>query len=84
MKWFKSYLSERSEYSNANDALCERTVIKCGVPQGSIIGPLTLLIYINDMSHVVRKCKVSMYADDTIVYYAFENENEIYQIIAVV
>ena len=44
-----SYLSNRQQYTECNDAQSENNVIKCGVPQGSTLGPLVFLLYVNDL-----------------------------------
>lgn len=41
-----------------------------GIPQGSILGPLLFIILVNDMSSVLSKCQILMYADDTVLFYA--------------
>ena len=47
--WFKSYLFERKQYLDIHDENSPLETIKCGVPQGSILGPILILIYINDI-----------------------------------
>ena len=65
LEWFKSYLSNRSQAVFINGVLSEHEQIKCGVPQGSILGPLLFLIYINDLSSIIGIATTRMYADDT-------------------
>ena len=64
-KWFSSYLNKRSQKVTLNGTLSETLPIRCGVPQGSILGPLLFLIYINDMNKALKECNVYHFADDT-------------------
>ena len=52
--WFKNYLSDRTQYKTINNERSEIQSIKYGVPQGSILGPLLFLIYINDLSRSIK------------------------------
>ena len=65
LKWFKSYLTDRLQCCFINGSLSSHKKIKCGVPQGSIFGPLLFLIYINDLPNCLQHSKPRMYADDT-------------------
>ena len=62
--WFKSYLSNRRQFTQIDGVNSETGTISCGVPQGSILGPLLFLIYINDLPNIV-KFMTLLYADDT-------------------
>ena len=63
--WFKSYLSNRSQYVSINGCESGLAAISCGVPQESVLGPLLFLLYINDLNQAIKLCKVHHFADDT-------------------
>ena len=67
---FDSYLSNRSQVVEVNGVISDKGNIKHGVPQGSILGPLLFLLYINDISESSRVLKFFLFADDTTVYYS--------------
>ena len=63
---FQSYLSDRQQLVDVSGTLSSHANISCGVPQGSILGPLLFLIYVNDMSGAVCN-KLLLYADDSAI-----------------
>ena len=65
LEWFKSYLSNRQQYTVYNSINSSMRNIKTGVPQGSILGPLLFLIYINDIVNSCSEANFILYADDT-------------------
>ena len=74
--WFKSYLSNRLFRVNLGNCYSDPSNITCGVPQGSILGPLLFLIYVNDMSQTV-KSNPFLYADDSCLIFQGKDVTEI-------
>ena len=63
--WFKSYLNNPTRKCVVNGSLSEVCTLGCRVPQGTILGPLLFLIYVNDLPNCLSFCQLRMYADDT-------------------
>ena len=71
--WISSYLENRSQQVSLDGVLSTPANITCGVPQGSILGPLLFTIYINDMHNALKQCIVHHFADDTNLLYSHSN-----------
>ena len=78
--WIKSYLTNRSQYVHVNDVVSDRLPIVCGVPQGSVLGPLLFIIYINDISNVSKLFDCILFADDTNLFLSHSNIDVLYQL----
>ena len=68
LSWCKSSLDSWSQRTMVNGQVSTTQRVSCGVPQGSVLGPLFFLIYINDLQNVMEGHKFKLYADDTVLY----------------
>ena len=75
LKWFEDYLVGRRQCTVVNGIKSSFQSITCGIPQGSNIGPLLFVLYVDDLTNVLNHCKVSLYADDTCIYVENKNVN---------
>ena len=75
--FFASYLSNRQQCCNVNGKLSSTKRIRCGIPQGSILGTLPFIIYMNDLPLAVKEADITMYADDTSLSKGFKTTNEL-------
>ena len=76
VEWFQSYLSNRTQVVTVNKAESKPFRLTCGVPQGSLLGPLLFLCYVNDMPTSVH-CKLLLYADDSALLASDKNPHNI-------
>ncbi|CAB4036993.1 Hypothetical predicted protein, partial [Paramuricea clavata] len=67
LKWFTSYLSDRYQRTYFKNTLSDMRPVKIGVPQGSILGPLLFILFINDLPSQLSHSESTMFADDTTV-----------------
>jgi len=77
LNWFKSYLSNRKQFVQFKNIKSDLFHISCGVPQGSILGPLLFLIYINDICNSTDILSFTLFADDTNIFYKTKSLNDI-------
>ena len=68
LSWFTDYLADRSQRVLVNGTSSEWGNIEAGVPQGSVLGPLLFLMYINDLTFVIKHCDIRLFADDTCLF----------------
>ena len=80
-RWFESYLSNRKQFITFGDKQTNIETITCGVPQGSILGPLLFLIFVNDLHKVRKYLDPMMFAVDTNLFYSHKNIKTLFQIV---
>ena len=75
--FFRSYLQNRTQCCSVNGQISTLQTVTCGVPQGSILGPLLFIIYMNDLPAFVQEVNITMYADDKSLHKAFRTSHEL-------
>ncbi len=73
LEWFRSYLNNRKQFVQYKSAKSLTHTILCGVPQGSVLGPLLFIIYTNDLPNCLVHSKAILFADDTTIYLNSDN-----------
>ena len=81
IRWFRSYVSGRQQLVDVSGTFSSQANISCGVPQGSVLGPLLFLIYVNDMSAVVKH-KLLLYADDAAILVSGTNIEQVQSLLS--
>ena len=69
LELIKSYLNDRVQYVQINNLISSNKEILCGVPQGSVLGPLLFLLYVNDIQNA-SNFNIRLFADDTLLYFS--------------
>ena len=77
LNWFRSYLNDRSQRVRINNTYSDYKSLTHGIPQGSILGPLLFIIYINDLPNIQKIVKFILYADDANIILTGANAQEI-------
>ena len=75
LKWIETYLSNRTQITQIGDHRSREGAVETGVPQGSILGPIFFICYINDIVDVCKNSKILLYADDTVMYKKISDKN---------
>ena len=81
LRWFESYLSNRKQFITYGDKQTNIETITCGVPQGSILGPLLFLIFVNDLHKVKKYLDPINFADDTNLSDSHKNIKTLFKIV---
>ena len=76
---FKSYLADRMQYVCYGGYESERGKVECGVPQGSVLGPLFFILYVNDMVRASDELELVLFADDTNIFCKGRDHNDLFQ-----
>ena len=75
--WFRSYLFDRKQTTAVGNFVSDSHITQCGIPQGSVLGPLLFLLYVNDIVNSSKKFSFHLFADDTSILYAHRNLHQL-------
>ena len=78
LDWFKSYLANRKQYVIYNNKTSDNLDITCGLPQGSVLGPLLFIVYTNDLPDCIEGAEAILFADDTTISQSSDNIEFLY------
>ena len=79
LKWFRTYLSSRKHFILFGNSKTEKKIVKCGVPQGSVLRPLLLLIFINDLNNSTKVFDPVFFGDDTDLLCSDDNVRTLFE-----
>ena len=82
LQWLSSYLSDRKQYVNVNDVNSDMLDVRCGVPQGSILGPTLFILYINDLHNVSKLLEFILFADDTNIFISGQDVSSLCELLS--
>ena len=81
LRWIKRYFSCHQQFVQFNEACSTKQTIKCGVPQGSILGPLFFVLYINDLPNASKLTQPLLFADDTSIFYSHSDPDRLQSVL---
>ena len=79
LRWFENYLKDPQQFISFENNSAKKVTITCGVPQGSILGPLLLLLYVNDLHHASKVLNSIMFVDDTNLFFSHSDINLLFE-----
>ena len=77
LDWCSNYLTNRTQRTLANGCMSDELRVSCGVPQGSVLGPLFFILYIDVVQEALDEANLKLYADDTVIFESGESTNEV-------